>query len=200
MKTFLSQLQWRHATKVFDETKKLKSETLDQLLKAIQLTPTSFGLQPYKVLVIVDQKIKEKLLPHSWNQPQITSCSHLLVFVKNLDTESLLNQYKYEALEQGVNPENLTHFEKNVRQSIARLDERWAENQAFIALGFALAACAELEIDSCAIGGFDALKYDEILTLPPHLKSCVVLPIGYRKKDPERPKVRLSDAHLFDFR
>lgn len=198
--SFLQNLSWRHATKQFDPQKKVSDEHLKKILKAIQMTPTSLGLQPYKVYIIEDQALKDTLQTHSKNQPQIGTASHVLVFIKNLDTDELIHQYEHNALQKGVDPEKLSGFLKLVHSYKSKCNDSWAAEQVYLALGFALAACAELQIDSCAIGGFDPQEYDRVLALPKHLKSCIVLPIGYRKEDPQRPKVRFDQKDLFEWK
>lgn len=200
MKNFLSQLQWRHATKIFNPEKKIDSETVRKILESIQMTPSSLGLQPYKVLIIEDQKQKDELQTYSKNQPQIGTASHVLVFCRDTNVDETIKEYSKNALKAGVNPEDLNHFLAMLKTYKSKCTESWANEQVYLALGFAMAACAELEIDSCAIGGFEPEKYDKMLNLPPHIKSSVVLPIGYRQDDPIRPKVRKTKSQLFEWK
>ncbi len=204
MHDFLSHLQWRNATKDFDPDQKVPQEELKKILGAIHFAPSSYGLQPYHVKVIAHQTLKNSLLPHSLDQSQIVNCSHLLVFCVRTDANDRIEKY-LETASSG-NPEikeKLAGYGQIMRDSVGKFSEEkllcWAQKQAYIALGFAMAACAEEEVDSCPIEGFDPEKYDEILNLPAYLKSTVLLPIGYRKSDPNRPKVRFSDEDLFSF-
>ncbi|MCF7812588.1 NAD(P)H-dependent oxidoreductase [Candidatus Gracilibacteria bacterium] len=199
--TFLDHLYWRHATKEFDPKKKVSEKNLQKILEAIRLTPTSFGLQPYHVIVITDQKLKEKIRTLSWDQPQVTTCSYLLVFCARTDSAQRIDQY-LEIASEGKSEirEKLVGYEKMMRGSLGKMDFHWASRQAYIAHGFALAACAELEIDSCPMEGFDPEKLDQLLELPEHFKSIVMLPIGYRKEDPKREKVRFGEEDLFEKR
>lgn len=199
--TFLDHLQWRHATKEFDPTRKVSSSDLQKILDAIRLTPTSFGLQPYHVIVIEDQKLKEKIRPHAWDQPQITTCSHLLVFCARTDSLSRIDQY-VEVASEGDEKKKwlLEGYKKMMLGSSEKMDISWAQRQTYIAQGFALAACAELEIDSCPIEGFDPIQIDKILNIPDHMKSVVMIPIGYRIEDPKREKVRFPEEDLFERR
>lgn len=203
--SFLNQLEWRNATKDFDPSKKVSDEDLKKIQEAIQFAPSSFGLQPYHVLVVTDQETKEKLLPHAWNQPQITDCSQLLVFCSRSDIKDRVESYMQLAT--GGNAEareSMKAYEGMMLGFVEGKDEawfhNWASRQAYIALGFAMAAAAELQIDSCPMEGFSMPDFDEILNLPEHLSSRVLLPLGYRKEDPKYPKVRFNQEDLFDMR
>jgi nitroreductase/dihydropteridine reductase len=199
MTTFLSQLQWRHATKIFDDSKRVESDKIEKILESIRMTPTSFGLQPYKVYVIANKKLQQTLQEHAYNQPQIGTASHVLVFCRNTDLNQSLNEYTHNAKTAGVPEENINRFLEIVNGYRSKCTEQWANEQVFIALGFAMAACAELKVDSCAIGGFDPIKYDEVLQVPQNIKSSVVLPIGYRQQDPNRPKVNKNADQVFEW-
>lgn len=200
--TFLENLDWRFAAKSFDPNKIVPEKDFQTIKDSIRMTPTSFGLQPFQVKVVTDQAVQEALLPHSWNQPQVTTCSHLLVFCADTRTQRLIDRY-FETASGGNNEirqkmkgyEDMMHGSLDPRSDEALL--KWAQNQIYIALGFAMAACAELKIDSCPMEGFSAEEYDKILDLPDYLKSTVVLPIGYREEDPARAKVRAGEDELF---
>lgn len=200
--TFLQNLDWRHATKLFDTHKKVSDNDLATLKKAIAMTPTSFGLEPFHVKIITEQAIKDQIQPVSWNQPQVGTCSHLLVFCARTDVKARIDQYFDIA--SGGNAdvrEKMKGYEDMMRGYFADKDEvfvsQWARNQAYISHGFALAALAELQIDSCPMEGFDPTAVDKILDLPGHLKSVVMLPIGYRTEDPHHGKVRFPESDLF---
>lgn len=199
--TFISQLEWRSATKSFDSGKKVPDAELQKILNAIQLAPASFGLQPYHVHVITDQDIKDKIQEVSWNQPQIGNCSHLLVFSARIDIEDRIEQYLDIASGGDESKKEALEGYRDMMQGFllgenGKGDFSWSARQTYIALGFAMAACAELEIDSCPIEGSDYAKVDEILELPINLLSCVMLPIGYREVEP-RDKVRFPESDLF---
>lgn len=200
--TFLKNLNWRHATKNFDTSKKVSDADLAQLKEAIVMTPTSFGLEPFHVRVVSDQAIKDQIQPVAWDQPQIGACSHLLVFCARTDAMDRINQY-FEIASGGSAEvrEKMKGYEDLIRGSLEpRSPEQildWATRQTYIAHGFALAALAELQIDSCPMEGFDPAAVDKILNLPDHLKSVVMLPIGYRTEDPHHPKVRYPASDLF---
>lgn len=200
--SFLSQLDWRHATKNFDPNKKVPDDQLAQLKEAIQLTPTSFGLQPFHVKIVDSEAIKAAIKPHAWDQAQITDCSHLLVFCARTDVMDRVNQYfevatggNAEVREKMKGYEDLMVGALQPRNEAQH--EEWANRQVYIAHGFALAACAELEIDSCPIEGFVPAEADKILELPSHIKSVVLMPIGYRAEEPSHGKVRFPESDLF---
>jgi nitroreductase len=202
--SFLSQLNWRYATKSFDVTRKVSDADLDMILEAIRLTPTSFGMQPYHFYIVSNQDIKDKIQAVAWNQSQIGTSSHLIVFVARTDLVALKEEF-FEGLS-GGNPEVRAHlkgYEDMVAGFVAsKTDEwdilAWSSKQAYIAQGFALAAAAELQIDSCAMEGFDPVAVGEILGLPPTQKAVVMLPIGYRAAtETPRPKFRFTREALF---
>jgi nitroreductase/dihydropteridine reductase len=201
--SFLNHLEWRHATKAFDKTKAVSDDHLEKILQAIRMAPTSFGLQPFHVEVIKDQTLREKLLPHAWNQKQVITCSALLVFVARTNLEGRITGYIDTA--SGGNAEikaKMQDYEKIMRSTFnGRTQDElkaWAQKQAYIALGFGLAACAELQIDSCPMEGLVGPEFDKILGLEKDHFSSVMLAIGYR--DPavhSLPKVRFPEKDLF---
>lgn len=202
--SFLSNLNWRYATKSFDTTKKVSDADLDQILEAIRLTPTSFGLQPYHFYVVQNQDIQNQIQAASWNQPQVGTASHLIIFTARTDFAVNNNEY-FEALS-GGNPDvraKLKGFEDMLVGAAGSKSPAdylaWASKQVYIAQGFALAACAELQIDSCAMEGFDPTAVGKILGLPDTQTALVMLPIGYRAEweAPRGPKVRFSKEALF---
>lgn len=200
--TFLQHLAWRHATKSFNPTKKVAAADVDKIKEAILMSPTSFGLVPFHIKIVTDQTVKDKVQAIAWNQPQVGTSSHLLVFCARTDWENRIKDY-FEIASGGSAEakEKMSGYEQMMRGSLQdRTDHQildWARNQAYIAHGFALAACAELQIDSCPMEGFDSGALDEILGLQSHMKSVVMLPIGYRSEEPQYPKVRYPKNDLF---
>jgi nitroreductase len=204
--SFLTNLSWRYATKKFDTSKKVSDADLDTILEAIRMTPTSYGLQPYHFYVVTDQEIKDKIQAVSWNQPQVGTSSHLIVFAAR--TDLMTNNDEYFTMMSGGNHEvraNMKGFEDLLTNTIQSKESAgtafdWAARQTYIAHGFALAACAELEIDSCPMEGADFDAIGDILGLPETQKALVMLPIGYRAEGeaPRSPqKVRFSKEALF---
>lgn len=204
--SFLKKLNWRYATKAFDTQKKVSEENLNKILEAIRLAPTSFGLQPFRVEVITDQKLKDLLKTHGWNQPQYSTASHVLCFVALTEVKNRITQYLDLASNGDAEArKKLEGYEKMMRgamepRSVEDL-KIWATKQAYIALGFAMAACAELEIDSCPMEGFIPAEVDKVLGLKSGEFSAVMLPIGFREASANpRGKVRFDSKNMFSFR
>ena len=184
----ISQLNWRSATKQFDPQRKISPKDWATLEEALILTPSSFGLQPWKFVVVTDQAIREKLVAASWGQRQIADASHLVVFAikKNLCEQDVDNHLKRVAEVRGVPRESLAPYREMMVGSIVKgLDETkraaWSAKQVYIALGNFLTSAALLGIDACPMEGIEPAKYDEILGLTKHgLTAVVVATAGYR--------------------
>lgn len=148
--SFLSQLNWRYATKKFDTTKKVSDENLEKIIEAIHLAPSSFGMQPYHFFIVTNQEKKDAIQAASWHQAQVGTSSHLLVMCARNDLTTVKDEY-FDALSGGSEEvrEQLSGFEQMVTGFLPNSSPEWAKKQVYIAQGFALAACAELEIDSC---------------------------------------------------
>jgi nitroreductase/dihydropteridine reductase len=204
MSNYLNNLKTRYATKRFDSSKKLTEEQLELLISAMHLAPSSYGLQPYKVVHVKNQEIKESLVEHSYNQTQVADCSDLFVLCIRTDIdEHLVNNYVKLLLEvRNIALESIEGYKNmmlnTVNSNSSENLEIWAKNQAYIVLGFLLDAAAQNNIDSCPMEGFDSNKYDEILNLKEkNLKSVVVCPVGFRSNEDlyaNLPKVRVSKA------
>jgi nitroreductase len=183
----LQHLSWRYATKQFDPNKKVSEEDLQQLMQAVRLSASSYGLQLYRVVVIENPELREQLRKVSWDQEQITSSSHLLVLcnytrVERSDVDDFIarkaaaEEKRFEELV-GYGDFIFKGIEKRTDASL----ERWTSNQTYIALGNLLAACAELHIDACPMEGFEAQAYNRLLGLEEQgLNAAVIVPIGYR--------------------
>lgn len=184
----LSALKWRYAVKKFDPAKKIPQKDLDTLLEALRLSPSSYGLQPWKFLVIANPELKEKLRPHSYNQPQITDCSHLIVLcrtsaVDEASVDKLIN-VTAEVRNQPVS--DLEGYKKMMVGDLvegprAKITDHWSAHQVHIALGVLLASAASMQIDACPMEGFSPSEYDEVLGLKEKgLSSVVLCALGYR--------------------
>ncbi len=199
---FLSQLEWRRAEKNFDPNKPLEQDKLNQLLHAIQMTPSSFGLQPYHVFVVSNPEVKTKLKAAAYNQAQFTDASHILVFASRTDAMHRIDAYIELATKGDASArESMKAYEDMMRGTISSRTEEalktWADRQAYLALGFALAAAAELSVSSCPMEGFDPAQFDQILNLPANMKSSVAMTVGYSTGEPGYPKVRFPENELF---
>ncbi len=181
--------QWRYATKVFDPSKKLSSENWEALKEALRLTPSSFGLQPWHFLAITDAEIRKELLPHSWNQTQVTDCSHYLVLCTRTDlnlefVDSFIDSI---AQQRDVSVELLTEYRGMMVGLFESLSEEhlqhWATRQTYLALQRLTDAAALLGIDACPIEGFTPPEYNQILKLPEKsLTASVCCALGYRSE------------------
>jgi nitroreductase len=204
----ISALEWRYATKLFDAAKRIDAATWTALEQSLLLTPSSYGLQPWKFLVVQDQELREKLVPHAWNQRQVADCSHLVVMtVKKALSLDDIDAFIQRIVEvRGGTADALTGYRKMMAGSHSQgfMTEDWAKKQAYIALGQFMAACALLKIDSCPMEGFVASKFDEVLGLEGTGYTCAVLcPAGYRSADDryaELPKVRYAQDQMIEHR
>ena len=205
--SLLDKLNWRYATKKFDETKKLNPEQLNALLDAVQLAPSSAGLQAYRIIVVENPEIKQKLRDAAYGQQQLTTASHIVVFAAetNLDDQYVKNYIDRIAEARGVDRANLEVFETNINNNVNRMTDDlkivWNHKQTYIALGVLVSAAADLGIDSCAMERFDAAKFDEILGLKVlGLTTSAIAPIGFRAHDDalsKAIKVRRPKEELF---
>ncbi len=193
--TLIDSLHWRHATKKFDAQKKVSDADVSAVLEAARLAPSSYGLQPWKFLVITDPVIRAALREKAWNQDQVTDASHLIVLCAKikLDEKDVEHYIKAIADTRGLPVDALAGFNDMMLGSIGRQSadqmKTWNQKQVYIALGMLLAACAEKQIDSCPMEGFDAAGFDELLGLTKdNLTATVLCPIGYRAADEVAPK------------
>ena len=186
----INSLEWRYATKKFDPSKKLPKHQIETLKKAFNLTATSFGLQPIKMIVIQNKELQEKFVEHSYFQRQVADASHLLVLCIENDTtsEDINNYFDLEKEVRQVEEEVVSDFRKQLLEMYQNksIEEKQqsAIYQIFIALGNLMTVCAVEQIDSCSLEGFIPSKIDEILNLEAlNLKSVLLLPVGYRAED-----------------
>jgi len=205
---FIDSLNWRYATKKFNPLKLLSDEKIEALLQALRLAPSSFGLQPWRFLVISDSATKEQLYPVSWGNQQVKHCSHLVVLCAPVnfgfsDVDAFLEHYRSLLNEQV----DLSSYEKSIKTFLTSMNSdrlhEWVNEQAHIALGILLSAAATMRIDSCPMGGFLSEEYDRILGLKEQgLRSVTLCALGYRADDDtyaSNPKVRFSADTLFKF-
>ena len=186
----IDNLKWRYAVKKFDHHKILSDNQINILKQAFNLTATSYGLQPIKLVVVKNKDIQKELVLNSWNQQQISQASHLLVIC--IDTkldETDVEKYFERVKEIRNTPDEIINsFKEYLKTTISGKTKEdllsWAKNQAYLALGNLLTVCANEKIDSCPMEGFIPKKYDEVLGLKEkNLSSVLVLPVGYRAED-----------------
>jgi nitroreductase len=186
----LDKLKWRYATKKFDASKEVSKEKIALLKEAFNLTATSYGLQPLKLIIISNKEIQNKLVEASMNQIQVKDASHVLVIcIENkIDKHYIENYFNRVQQIRGTSDEIINPFKEYLIQSFAEKTSQevksWMINQAYIALGNLLTVCALESIDACPMEGFIPNEYDNILNLSKKgLSAVLVLPIGYRASD-----------------
>lgn len=207
MENYIENLNWRYATKKFDPSKKLNEEAIAKLLKSLQLSASSYGLQPYEIFVVSDEKTKEKLKLAGWNQAQFTDASHIFIFagLKHLDeayidsyVKNISNIRDIQVRDLGALKDKLI---KNIVEQPKNEQKAWAQKQAYLALGNFLSAAADLKIDTCPMEGFNTEEIDEVLGINgTNLSTAVIASAGYRSKDDalqHAKKVRKEKEELF---
>ena len=186
----LERLKWRYATKKFDASKRLSEEKLSILKESFNLTATSYGLQPLKMVILSNPDLKKLLVPITMDQAQVENASHVLVICieTKIDSDYIKDHFNLVVKIRSTPREILSSFEEYLVSSFSdkQSDELniWSTNQAYLALGNLLTVCAIEKIDACPIEGFDPDKYDELLQLNEKgLQSVIVLAVGYRAED-----------------
>lgn len=209
--TLLTQLKWRYATKKFDPTRKIPVATWTALEQALVLSPSSYGLQPYRFIVVIDPKLREALKPLAWGQPQVTEASHFVVFARKT-TVSEADVTRFVNLttdSRGIPRGSLQSYQDMMVGDLVKGPRsawvnEWAARQAYIALGNLLTAAALLGIDACPMEGLDPARYDEVLGLPAKGYSTVCAgALGYRAADDKyatAKKVRYPAEELIEHR
>jgi len=208
-KDLLEQLKWRYAVKEFDPSKRIPDETIETLEEALVLTPSSFGLQPWKFFLIEDASIKEQLPSISWNQSQPKDCSHMVVLAIKRDfaEADVLRFIECMAKARGVSVEELEGYSKFaggfVAQGISEgWIEHWSTHQVYIALGQLMASAALLGIDACPMEGIQADAYDELLGLDGY-HTVLGCALGYRSESDKyasMPKARYARDEVIERR
>ncbi len=186
----IEHLKWRYAVKKFDSEKILLPAAVRKLKQAFNLTATSYGLQPIKLVVIRNKKLQNQLVSHSFNQQQVAQASHVLVIcVENrVDDEYIARYFDQIKKVRGTSDEILNPFKEAMVADFSskKIEEirQWSINQAYLAMGNLLTICALEKIDSCPMEGFESESYDKVLGLKKRgLTSVLVLPVGYRASD-----------------
>ena len=187
----IQKLNWRYATKQFDPTKLIADDVWETLEDSLVLTPSSYGLQPWLFLIIKSSEIKEQLKPLSWNQNQITDCSHLVVFAikKNLTVADVDRFIESTATTRGDSVESLSGYRNMIVSDVVhgprsfQVNE-WAARQAYIALGNFMTSAAVIGVDTCPLEGIEPAGYDKVLGLQPEgFATVVACAAGYRSPE-----------------
>ncbi len=207
MSNFINDAKWRYATKKFDATKKVSTEDFETLKEAIQLSASSYGLQPYKVFIIENPEIRAKIQPAAWGQTQIVDASHLLVFanITNFGDAEIDAYIKNLSETRGIPVESVQGYADFMKSKITTLPVEarnvWTAKQTYLALGNLLNAAAELKIDVTPMEGFEPAAVNEILGFDKlGLNASLIATIGYRHEEDATQhyaKVRKSNEELF---
>ena len=203
----LEQLKWRYAVKKFEGTKKIPDSVWQVLEQSLVLSPSSFGLQPWKFFVVQNPETREQLLPHSWGQKQVVDASHLIVLAikKGVNDADVDRHLQRMSEVQQVPLENLAKFGEVVKGFLNNPPfpfevNDWSTRQVYIALGFLMTCAAMLDIDTCPMEGIVPSEYDRVLGLPEKgYSTAVVCTLGYRAEDDytaDRAKVRFPTAEI----
>ncbi len=187
----LSNLQWRYATKKFDPSKKIPPHLWSALEQSLQLAPSSYGLSPWRFVVVTDPAVRARLREVAWNQPQVTDASHFVVLARKSTMVRADVQHYIDRIREvrGVPAEALEGYKNMILGSIENPPPgfdiaSWTGRQVYIALGFVLLSAAMLGVDACPMEGIDAAKFDEILGLPKlGYNATVAVAAGYRAVD-----------------
>jgi nitroreductase len=187
MTTIIENLKWRYATKAFDTNKELPAADLDYILEAGRMSASSYGLQPFKMVVVTDPAKKAALVPHAWNQTHVGENSALIILAARTDVnEAMIADYTARIEATRGLPAGATDGYKDMMTGslMAHSAEHrtiWAQKQCYIALGSMMLAAAERGVDGCPMEGFVATGFDEVLGLAAHnLTASVIFPVGYR--------------------
>lgn len=203
---FMDAMNFRHACKLFDETKKISDEDIKYILESGRKSPTSFGMEAWKFLVITNEELKAKLRPLCWNQVQITSCSHLVILLAGIDSVKVESGEVEKRFTRREMPKVKLDFYMKLYadhlKDTLSTDENiyhWTSKQVYIASANMMTAGAFLGIDSCAIEGFDKEEVEKVLELDTSkYQLSLVLPFGYRVK-PQAEQIRLPFDEVVEF-
>ncbi|PIR20260.1 MAG: NAD(P)H-dependent oxidoreductase [Deltaproteobacteria bacterium CG11_big_fil_rev_8_21_14_0_20_47_16] len=204
--TITDALNWRYATKKFDPSKAVSDADLKLIVESVRLAPTSFGLQPFRLVQVTDPAQREKLVAVSWGQTQVKDASTLLVFatLNNVDSAYVDKFIDLTVKTRGVSAEKLEGYGNMMKGFLQGMSaekiKMWASKQAYIASGFLMETAALLNVDTCPMEGFDEKKYNEILGLDElGLSAALVMPVGYRATDDHHAtaaKVRIAAEEM----
>ena len=203
---FLKMMDFRHACKVFDTSKKISDEDMHYILEVGRKSPSSFGMEAWKFLVITNDKLREKLKPFCWNQPQITTCSHLVVVLAGIETLKVESGVVRSQLMRRSMPEDkLNSFIKLYASHLSDIlnDDnkiyQWSARQTYIAVANMMSAAAFIKIDSCPIEGFEKENIEEVLELDTSkFQVAMMLPFGYRINKQSK-QLRLDLENVVEF-
>lgn len=203
---FTKAMDFRHACKVFDDTKKISDEEIEYILESARKSPSSFGMEAWKFFVITNEELKAKLRPACWNQVQITSCSHLVVVLAGIESVKIESGEVEKRFTRREMPQDMLDmymglYRDHLKETLST-DEKiyaWTAKQTYIASANMMTSAAFIGIDSCAIEGFDKQQVENILGIDTtKYQVALVLPFGYRL-NPQPEQIRLSVEDVVEF-
>ena len=206
VKEFREAIDFRHACKLFDEVKKITDKDMREILEAARKSPSSFGMEPWKFLVITNEELKAKIRPHCWNQPQVTTCSHLVVVLAAIESVKVESGTPAKRFSRRDMPSDKFDFymdlyAKHLKHTLSS-DENifcWTARQTYIAAANMMTCAATLGIDSCPIEGYDKEEVENVLNLDrTKYQLSLVLPFGYRVNE-QSSQLRLPFAEVVEF-
>ncbi len=207
---YIKDLNWRYATKQFDPNKKLAEKDWLVLEESLRLSPSSYGLQPWKFLVVQNKDLRAKLKDVSWNQTQVVDCSHYVVFttLKTITKENVDEFIADIAKQRGATVESLQGYRNAIISDVvegprSEIAQSWAQRQSYIAMGNLMNAAAQMRIDTCPLEGLDPAAYDKILNLEnTEYAAVAAVAVGYRHADDKYQdikKVRFPKDRVIQF-
>jgi nitroreductase len=205
-KTFSQAMDFRHACKIFDESKKISDKEIREILEAGRKSPSSFGMEPWKFLVITNEELKAKLRPFCWNQPQITTCSHLVVVLAAIESLRVESGMPAKRFQRRAMPKEKFDFymdlyAKHLKTTLENDTNTlcWSAKQTYIAAANMMTCAATLGIDSCPIEGFEKENIETVLELDTKTyQLSLILPFGYRVNEQSK-QLRLSFDEVVEF-
>jgi nitroreductase len=200
-------LTWRRPTRAFDTAKKVSDTDLKTILESAQLSPSSYGLEPWKFFVVTDMEVRKKLRAAGYDQPKITDASHLIVLAHRTDGETVVSELlARQAAMQNKTKDDLAGFKQMLDGALSHKEagvvrDNWFKAQTYIALGAMITSASLLEIDNGPMEGFDTNAVNDILGLSSkNLSAATMLTLGYRDaSDQQTPKVRRDYADVVEF-
>ncbi len=202
-------LNWRYAVKKFDNTKKISAEDWATLEQTLVLSASSFGLQPWKFVVVQDKALLKQLTGATWNQTQVENCSHYVVFTAktNMDETYVDRFMEIAATTRGVGKNTLAGYAKAINGFVSQMPQdtivHWNTRQVYLALGTLMTSAAMLGLDTCPMEGLVPRDYDRILGIGTDYATVCGCAIGYRSvedKYGKTPKVRFPKSHVIEYR
>jgi len=184
--SLLHKLEWRYATKKFDSEKEISEENITELLKAANLSASSYGLQPYEFIVVKNQELQNKLQEAAYGQAQLADASHVVIFAakKTVSPDYIKNFVQHTAEIRNQDLGELNDYQQSMIDTIGSMSSdqqlSWTQRQSYIALGTLLLAAADLKIDACPMEGFENEKFNKLLELDAGLHATAIVTLGYR--------------------